>query len=93
MTQSATNWDEAFRALGDPVRWTMLSHLRLGDEVDRISLLREMLLSETMMSYHAKVLASAKLITIEKRGRSLYYALRSDSFRALEVLLGDLGNR
>jgi ArsR family transcriptional regulator len=73
---------EQFRALGDPVRWAIVSELRSGtrcacelSDVARVS--------PPLLSHHLKVLRHAGLIVGTKRGRWIDYTLDTDALADL----------
>jgi DNA-binding transcriptional ArsR family regulator len=74
---------EVFRALGDPVRWSIVCQMADVDELP-CSVLEETLeVSRPTISYHTKLLSQAGLITVRRAGRNLYYTLRREVLRAL----------
>ena len=72
-----------FRALGDPHRLKVMQFLatsdpgccRAGDGVCACDIQTLLGLAQPTVSHHMKVLTEAGLITAEKRGRWMYYAL------------------
>ena len=75
---------EMFRALGDPVRWTIVNELRHGTRCACV--LSDVAdVSPSLLSHHLKTLREAGLITGERRGRWIDYSLAHDVF----VLLAD----
>jgi DNA-binding transcriptional ArsR family regulator len=74
---------EVFKALGDPIRWSIIQQVAREDEL-ACSLLEDTLpVSKPTISYHTKILTQAGLIEVRKRGRNYFYCLRRD-------VLGDL---
>ncbi|GGM98091.1 ArsR/SmtB family transcription factor [Streptomyces fuscichromogenes] len=74
---------EGFKALGDPIRWSIIQQIAEQDEL-ACSLLEDTLpVSKPTISYHTKILAQAGLIEVRKRGRNYFYALRRDALRSL----------
>ncbi|HUU57741.1 MAG TPA: metalloregulator ArsR/SmtB family transcription factor [bacterium] len=66
-----------FKALGDPVRVSILKALccgplSVGEIVERSRL------SQPAISHHLRVLREAELVTAEKRGTTVYYSLNKD---------------
>ncbi|MGD9996133.1 MAG: ArsR/SmtB family transcription factor, partial [Ilumatobacteraceae bacterium] len=59
---------QQFQALGDPVRWVVLSALRVRTRCAH-ELADAAGVSPTLMSHHLKVLREAGLIAAAKRGR------------------------
>jgi len=74
---------DVFKALGDPVRWSIICQAAEVDEL-AASLLEETLdVSRPTISYHTKILVQAGLFSVRKQGRNFYYTLRRDVLRAL----------
>jgi ArsR family transcriptional regulator len=73
---------EQFRALGDPIRWAIVSDLQSGTRCACV-LADGVDISAPLLSHHLKVLRSAGLITGSKRGRWIDYSLSSE---ALDLL-------
>ncbi len=77
---------EVFRALGDPVRWTIVNELRHGTRCACVlSSVAEV--SPSLLSHHLKTLREAGLITGERRGRWIDYALAPEVFERLSDAL------
>ena len=69
---------EIFKALGDPIRWSIIEQVAREDEL-ACSLLEDTLpVSKPTISYHTKILTQAGLIEVHKRGRNYFYSLRRD---------------
>src|SRR6266478_431386 len=75
---------EIFKALSDPVRWSIIVQMAAVDELACITLEDTLTVSKPTISYHTKILYHAGLISVRKSGRNYYYSLRRD------VLLDDL---
>ncbi|HVW44612.1 MAG TPA: metalloregulator ArsR/SmtB family transcription factor [Amycolatopsis sp.] len=74
---------EAFKALGDPIRWRIVCELAEVDEL-AFSTMEEVLpFSKAAVSYHTRILAQAGLLTVRKQGRHYFYALRRELVRDL----------
>ena len=74
---------EAFKALGDPVRWSIVQYMAEQPELAG-SLLDEALpISRPTISYHIRILTQAGLVEVSKRGRNHYYTLRQEVLRGL----------
>lgn len=63
-----------FKALGDPIRVSILKalcceRLCVGDIVSRVNL------SQPAVSHHLRILRDAGLVTAEKEGATVYYTL------------------
>jgi DNA-binding transcriptional ArsR family regulator len=72
-----------FKALGDPVRWSIVCQAADVEELG-CSILEDTLhISKPAISYHTKILVQAGLLAARKEGRNFYYALRRDVLRAL----------
>lgn len=79
---------KGFAALGDPVRLRLLSLLATGpDAVCACDLVEPVGKSQPTVSHHLKVLREAGLVTSEKRGVNVWYAVVP---AALEALRGAL---
>ena len=69
---------EVFKALGDPIRWSIIQQVAQADEL-ACSLLEDTLpVSKPTISYHTKILTQAGLLETRKRGRNYFYCLRRD---------------
>jgi DNA-binding transcriptional ArsR family regulator len=78
---------EVFRAIGDPVRWSIITQLAAVDELPCADLEQTLPVSKPTISYHAKILQQAGLLSVRKEGRNYFYALRRDVLRdALDEL-------
>jgi len=78
---------EIFKALSDPVRWSIIVQMASVDELACITLEDTLPVSKPTISYHTKILQHAGLINVRKAGRNYYYSLRRD---VLHRLLDDL---
>jgi len=74
---------ELFRALGDPVRLTMIKMLARADEVACTTYDSVFPVSKSTISYHVKTLRSAQLLTVRKDGSFYHYRLRPETFERL----------
>ena len=81
---------EVFRAIGDPVRWSIITQLAAVDELPCADLERTLPVSKPTISYHAKTLQQAGLLAVRKDGRNYFYALRRDVLREALDQLGRL---
>jgi DNA-binding transcriptional ArsR family regulator len=69
---------EVFKALGDPIRWSIIRQMASEEEL-ACSVLEDTLpVSKPTISYHTKILTQAGLIEVRKRGRNYFYCLRRD---------------
>jgi DNA-binding transcriptional ArsR family regulator len=78
---------EIFKALSDPVRWSIIVQMAAVDELACVTLEDTLTVSKPTISYHTKILYHAGLISVRKSGRNYYYSLRRD---VLHKLLNDL---
>jgi ArsR family transcriptional regulator len=78
-----------FAALADPTRLRLLSILASADggEVCACDLVEPVGKSQPTVSHHLKVLAEAGLVTGDKRGRWVWYAVVPDRVDALRDAL------
>jgi len=74
---------EVFRALSDPIRWSIIVQMAQVDELACITLEDTLPVSKPTISYHTKILQNAGLISTRKAGRNYYYSLRHDVLRDL----------
>lgn len=66
---------EVFKALGDPVRLEMLTHMAHNEEVLCVFFEEKMQLSKSLISHHVRILRNARLIQIRREGRYYHYSL------------------
>ena len=85
----ATLLARGFAALADPVRLRLLSLLAAADtgEVCACDLVEPVSRSQPTVSHHLKVLSEAGLVTGEKRGRWVWYAIVPDRLEELRQAL------
>jgi ArsR family transcriptional regulator, arsenate/arsenite/antimonite-responsive transcriptional repressor len=82
-----------FKALADPARLKILQFLATGqtgccgDGVCGCDLEEVTGLSQPTVSHHMKCLASAGLVTSEKRGKWMYYSLDARGFKMAKAML------
>jgi DNA-binding transcriptional ArsR family regulator len=74
---------EIFKALGDPVRWSIICQAADVEELPASVLEDTLHVSKPTISYHTKILVQAGLLSVRKEGRNFYYTLRRDVLRAL----------
>jgi ArsR family transcriptional regulator, arsenate/arsenite/antimonite-responsive transcriptional repressor len=79
----------AFKALGDPVRLRLLSMIAAheGGEACVCDLTGPFDLSGPTISHHLKVLREAGLVTAERRGTWVYYAVVASALSSLSSVL------
>jgi len=81
---------EIFKALGDPIRWSIVSQMALVDELACLTLEETLPVSKPTISYHTKILHHAGLISVRKEGRNYFYSLRRDVLHGLLDSLWEL---
>ena len=83
MTREPVPATEVFKALGDPIRWSIVQQMAQQEEL-ACSVLEDTLpVSKPTISYHTKILTQAGLIEVRKRGRNYFYSLRHEVLRSL----------
>jgi ArsR family transcriptional regulator, arsenate/arsenite/antimonite-responsive transcriptional repressor len=78
---------KGFAALGDPVRLRLLSLIAASGEICSCDLEQPLGKSQPTISHHTKTLADAGLVVGEKRGRWVWWTVRSDRLDALRAAL------
>jgi DNA-binding transcriptional ArsR family regulator len=81
---------EIFKALSDPVRWSIMAQIADAGELACVSLESTLPVSKPTISYHTKILQRADLISVRKNGRNYYYSLRDDVIHGLLDALWEL---
>lgn len=78
-----------FAALADPVRLQLLSLLATADagQVCACDLVAPVGKSQPTVSHHLKVLTESGLVTSERRGRNIWYAVVPAALEALRDVL------
>lgn len=81
---------ERFAALADPVRLRLVSLLAnaAGGAVCACDLVEPVGKSQPTVSHHLKVLTQAGLVTGQRRGRNVWYAVVPAALEALRAALG-----
>jgi DNA-binding transcriptional ArsR family regulator len=69
---------EIFKALGDPIRWSIVTQMASVSELACLTLEGSLPVSKPTISYHTKILHHAGLISVRKEGRNYFYSLRRD---------------
>ncbi|XVQ14594.1 ArsR/SmtB family transcription factor [Spirillospora sp. CA-255316] len=87
MSREPVTATEVFKALGDPIRWSIVQQVARQDEFPCSVLEDTLPVSKPTISYHTKILTQAGLIEVHKRGRHYFYSLRRD---VLREVLGEL---
>ncbi|WP_236008446.1 ArsR/SmtB family transcription factor [Actinomadura physcomitrii] len=78
MPREAIAPTEIFKALADPIRWSIIQQVAQEEEFPCSVLEDTLPVSKPTISYHTKILTQAGLIEVHKRGRSYFYSLRRD---------------
>ena len=91
--EEATALSKAFAALADPARLRLLSLVAAATEVCACELVEPLGKSQPTVSHHLKVLFEAGLLTREKRGTWVWYAVVPARLGALRDALGPVGVR
>jgi DNA-binding transcriptional ArsR family regulator len=81
---------EVFKALSDPIRWSIITQMAVVDELACVTLESTLPVSKPTISYHTKILYQAGLISQRKSGRNYYYSLRRDVLDELVDSLWEL---
>lgn len=81
---------EAFKALGDPVRWTIVRYMAERPQLAGSVLGEVLSISRPTISYHIRILTQSGLVDVSKRGRNHYYTLRLDVLRTVLAELNTL---
>lgn len=81
---------DAFAALADPVRRSLLLHLAAGP-ARVVDLAADARISRPAISKHLRVLAEAGLVAAERRGRERHYRLEATGLHPVAELLDRLG--
>lgn len=84
----AATLSKAFAALADPARLRLLSLVAAAPEVCACELVEPLGKSQPTVSHHLKVLFEAGLVTREKRGTWVWYAIVPERLEALRASLG-----
>lgn len=75
--EKAQRMAEFFGVLGDPNRWRILSALALG-EMRVGELAKAVDMTESAVSHQLRVLRTMRLVSYQKRGRSVLYCLKDN---------------
>jgi DNA-binding transcriptional ArsR family regulator len=81
---------EVFKALGDPVRWSIIAQIAAVDELPCADLEQTLPVSKPTISYHTKILQQAGLLSVRKEGRNYFYTLRREMLRGVQDELWQL---
>ncbi|MDN4473443.1 ArsR/SmtB family transcription factor [Demequina zhanjiangensis] len=77
---------DLLQAIADPVRWTVLDRLSAGTRCV-CDLQEHVDVSNTLLSYHLRILRDAGLVTTARRGRWIDYSLAADASARLAAAL------
>lgn len=69
-----------FRALAEPLRLEIVAMFAELDELPCTVIEERLPIAKSTISYHIKILARARLVSVRKEGRFYFYRLRSDVF-------------
>lgn len=88
-TGEAQRSAERFKALADPMRLRLLSHVAAQgcEAVCACDLTEELGISQSTVSHHMKRLVDAGLLAREQRGKWAHYTVVPEAFAALRGLL------
>ena len=67
-----------FRALSEPLRLEIVALFAEYDELPCTVIEERLPITKSTISYHIKILARARLISVRKEGRFYFYRLRHD---------------
>jgi ArsR family transcriptional regulator len=81
---------ELFRALGDPTRLEMVRRMAREGEVACSAFLEQFDVTKSTISYHVRILRTARLVHIRKEGPWYFYRLAPTTFDAVLPGLLDL---
>lgn len=79
------------KALGDPVRWSVIELLAEGERCV-CDLESEIGIAQSRLSYHLGILREADLVSGRKDGRWVYYSLVPEAVDEAARLLGGLAD-
>lgn len=78
----------AFKALGDPTRAAIITHLAAGSRCV-CELQTALDLPANLLSHHLRVLREAGLVNDQRRGRWIDYSLEPTALRTLQTALAE----
>lgn len=79
---TAKDYSQAFKALADPTRREIIRHLRKRDQTPSDLSLR-FNISKPSLSHHLALLRSANLVTSQKSGQKIFYALNQSQLQEM----------
>lgn len=78
MTSDFERYTAIFTALGEATRLEMLRLIDEAGEMPCTVLIEKLGVAKSTVSYHVKILAHARLISVRKQGRNYFYTARRD---------------
>ncbi|HTV69225.1 MAG TPA: metalloregulator ArsR/SmtB family transcription factor [Rhizobiaceae bacterium] len=78
MTIELERYTAIFTAMGEATRLQMVQMIDEAGEMACTSLVEKLGVAKSTVSYHVKILAHAKLISVRKQGRNYFYTTRRD---------------
>ena len=81
-----------FRALGDETRLRILEALTAGESTVS-ELTQGVVVGQSLMSHHLRILREAGLVTDRRTGRWVYYAIAEPALAAVKLTLYELDAR
>nr|WIE91257.1 metalloregulator ArsR/SmtB family transcription factor [Mesorhizobium sp. WSM4875] len=78
MTIDLERYTAIFTALSEATRLQMIQMIDEAGEMPCTTLIERLAVAKSTVSYHVKILAHAKLISVRKQGRNYFYTPRRD---------------
>lgn len=91
MARGSADPAQIFRALGDPVRLSIVRQIAGADELTYGTLERTLPVSKPTISHHTKILRRAGVIDVRRRGRTFCHTIRGETLGGLAHELRALG--
>ncbi len=88
-----TSLPELFKALSDPVRYSLVESLAENGESCACELLDRCTVSQPTLSHHMKALCASGLVSSRRVGTWVHYSLDRASFQSLSSTLADFVGR
>ena len=82
----------AFKALGHPVRMSIVRWLAAQDACCCGEICRSLPLAQSTVSQHLDLLRKAGIVSLRQKGNRSFYRLDREALAAMEQLLADLGS-
>jgi Predicted transcriptional regulators len=93
MTDELERYTAIFTAMGEATRLQMVQMIDEAGEMPCTALVERLGIAKSTVSYHIKILAHAKLISVRKQGRNYFYTTRRDVIdEAMPGLRAKLGS-